>query len=351
MRTQMPSGYEGRGGWREKSVRFVEIAQGVQADKRLTREFLTSIDTVVFDIDGVLLYVIGSFREVVSHTVQFYFTNILGFEGSKTLIQPVENELFKLAGKFNNDWDLTYAVVLFYLWKSKRLKTRNIDVMRTEGMSLEDFTGEIKRMGGGLEQAKSFLFAGLEEEEKEETLREYDQEKIWHIFQEFYCGKDLAPVMYGIEARYTDVSEGLIQKETRIINPQLLDKLAGCSKNIGCLTGRVRKEAEVVLELKGILKYFRPEYMITEDLGIVKPDPAGLVCLSQAFGTRRGIFIGDTLDDLGTVKNFRELELEPEFIFCAVSTGAHQEQTWDIFEQAGADIIARDVNAVLELLC
>lgn len=121
---------------------FVEIASGVRASSLLERDFLRSIDTVVFDIDGVLLDVIGSFREVVSRTVQFYFTDILEFEGSKTLIQPLENELFKLAGKFNNDWDLTYAVVLFYLWKSVRLGIRNIDIIRTEGLSLEEFPGK-----------------------------------------------------------------------------------------------------------------------------------------------------------------------------------------------------------------
>lgn len=330
---------------------FVEIAPGVRASSSVKREFLNSIDTVVFDIDGVLLNVIGSFREVVSHTVQFYFTSILQFEGSKTLIQPLENELFKLAGKFNNDWDLTYAVVLFYLWKSVRLGARNIDIIRTEGLSLEEFTKKIKQMGGGLEQARNLLFTELDDDSKAHILKEYDQEKIWHIFQEFYCGKDLCPVMYGIEACYAMPEQGMVRKETRIIRPELLDKLIECSKHIGCVTGRVWNEAEVVLRLRGILEYFEREYTITEDLGIAKPDPTGLVRLSSKFGTQRGIFIGDTLDDLGTVRNFRKLGLEAEFIFCAVSTGAHQEQTWDIFEEAGADIVARDVNAVLEVLC
>jgi HAD superfamily phosphatase len=331
-------------------VDFVQMAPGVRVSSQLTRDLLNSIDTVIFDVDGVLLNVIGSFREVVSNTVQFYFTNILGYKGSEILIHPRENELFKLAGKFNNDWDLTYAAVLFYLWKSVKLNTQNIDIMRLNGLSLEEFTINVKHMGGGLEQAEKFLLLRLGNDEKAQVLSKYDKEKIWYIFQEFYCGKDLAPVMYGIEARYAMVEHGLVENEIRIIKPELLDKLMECAKNIGCLTGRVWNEAKVVLELKGILKYFKREYTITEDMGIAKPDPEGLVRLTHEFDIKRGIYIGDTLDDLNTVKNFRGLGMDAEFVFCAVSTGAHQEDTWDIFKNAGADIIASDVNAVLEIL-
>ena len=57
-----------------KLVDFVQMAPGVRVSPIDTRS-LNSIDTVIFG-DGVLLNVIGSFREVVQYG-SVLFTNIL----------------------------------------------------------------------------------------------------------------------------------------------------------------------------------------------------------------------------------------------------------------------------------
>ena len=56
------------------------------------RDRISQVDTLVFDIDGVLIDVQDSFKKAVCQTVQFYFKEILHFQGSQNLINPEEIE-------------------------------------------------------------------------------------------------------------------------------------------------------------------------------------------------------------------------------------------------------------------
>jgi len=60
---------------------------------------------VLFDMDGVLVDVSGSYRLAVKKTVEFF----LGHEISLSQIQEYKNK-----GGFNNDWDLTQKILKDY---------------------------------------------------------------------------------------------------------------------------------------------------------------------------------------------------------------------------------------------
>jgi len=117
---------------------------------------ISQVDTLVFDIDGVLIDVRDSYREGVCRTVQFYFKEILRFQGLQNLINPEEVEYFKMAGGFNNDWDLSSAVVLFYLMKAEDNNLKNIDELRTNKPDIKTFTTRILPPGGGLERKNNY---------------------------------------------------------------------------------------------------------------------------------------------------------------------------------------------------
>jgi HAD superfamily hydrolase (TIGR01548 family) len=57
---------------------------------------------VLFDMDGVLVDVAESYRKAIQETVEF-------FTGNKA--QPEEIQEFKQKGGYNNDWDLTQAII------------------------------------------------------------------------------------------------------------------------------------------------------------------------------------------------------------------------------------------------
>jgi acid stress-induced BolA-like protein IbaG/YrbA len=79
---------------------------------------------------------------------------------------------------------------------------------------------------------------------------------------------------------------------------------------------------------------------------------AGLALLQQRLGFQNAVYIGDTLDDLRTVKNFNERHAAggATFLSAQVLTGPAGKANEKLFRNAGADLIAPDVNAVLDWL-
>src|SRR4030042_4785973 len=74
------------------------------------------LDILVFDMDGVLIDVSESYRRTIAKTVQIYLETCLGFKRrSAPLITEEHISSFKMAGGFNNDWDLTSGLLLFLL--------------------------------------------------------------------------------------------------------------------------------------------------------------------------------------------------------------------------------------------
>ncbi len=74
------------------------------------------LDILVFDMDGVLIDVSESYRKTIAKTVQIYLETCLGFKkGSAPLITEEHIASFKMAGGFNNDWDLTSGLLLFLI--------------------------------------------------------------------------------------------------------------------------------------------------------------------------------------------------------------------------------------------
>jgi len=57
---------------------------------------------LIFDIDGVLVDVSNSYREAIKQTAEFY---------TNTKVTPKEIQSYKEKTGFNNDWDLTYAII------------------------------------------------------------------------------------------------------------------------------------------------------------------------------------------------------------------------------------------------
>lgn len=272
------------------------------------------IDTMVLDIDGVLVDVYDSFRQAICQGVAFYLQEIAGMGEIQVL--PEETGLFKKAGGFNNDWDLALAMILFYLKKP----TDNLTV----------YTEKLAAAGGGLLAVEQLCQIALDPEMRQTVAR---------ICQELYAGETYFSRLYGDQPRYFPGKKSLLLEEKILVD---VEKLLATGKRLAILTGRNWKEAELILERIGLLPYLKREETLTDDDGWRKPNPQALDWLAQRMGTKRGIFIGDTLDDLRTTKGTAQRWLSG----IVLSSGDKAGKT--LFTSAGADLIAPDINTLLD---
>ena len=73
---------------------------------------MKSKNLIVFDMDGVIIDVSASYRDVVRHTAGLFFQPAQGAEKlPDPLFDLADLAAVKQSGGLNNDWDLTYLVI------------------------------------------------------------------------------------------------------------------------------------------------------------------------------------------------------------------------------------------------
>ena len=279
---------------------------------------------IVFDMDGVLIDVSGSYRETVRQTARLFF-NIA--PSSEQLPQPLfplaDLAAVKQSGGLNNDWDLSCLVInlLFNLiekppvyrskdpWEQYQETISQCDVGGLAaflGSTAKPLTSLLKKAG----KTKNAFIYGLY------TGDVGSGNIIKQIFQEVYLGKDLFEATYGQTPRFYH-GKGLIHRERLLIDKHLLGELAA-KHVLAIATGRPRAEADYPLDHFGIRKYFE-KIMALEDcleqekqilktegkkVSLSKPHPYMLDALAAEVknSVAEYIYIGDMPDDMVAAK-------------------------------------------------
>ncbi len=166
---------------------------------------------LIFDIDGVLVDVTGSYRQAIKQTAEFF---------TKKEVSLAEIQEYKNKGGFINDWNLTEAII----------KGRGFNI---------------------------------------------DKEKIIEKFQQYY-------------------SE-LKKNEKWILDKKILEELQK-KYNLAVFTGRPRNEAIDVLQRFNVIGCFN-EIVAMEDVKNEKPNPEGLLKITNKLNAKNAHYFGDTIDD------------------------------------------------------
>ena len=291
---------------------------------------ISRVDGVIFDVDGVLIDVDESIQLAHKEAARLFFES-LGWTGCAHLVEPEDVDAFKLAGGFNSDWKLAFAWMLLYLFKSARYGSMDGSFLRSAEPGIRDFAQGLAARGGYLESAVSAVGEMCRTGEWDAVIAKWDRPRLQRLFQEVYSG-DLCAEVYGFAAEMVTGS-GLIHKDRPILDRRLLP-----SVKLGIATGRTAGETAVALRLMGWDDVFPPEGIVTEDDGFLKPDPRILKLAVDRLGVETAIYVGDTPDDLLTVRRYNE-----DFgamLACMVRTGLPGGD-------GEADIIADNVNAAL----
>lgn len=229
---------------------------------------------LIFDIDGTLLDVSGSFYattiEVSEAWWKIYEKDSPPFKPDIKLI-----EVLKSCPGFNDDWEMTIAIVLLQKWILGRNEDPIELVRKVSPKGLSDLEGKI----------------GL-------RLPSEKKELIKRMCMEIYGGKE-CDMLYGFKPSLFVGREGLWTKERPLFD---LSETKG-KFILGIYTGRNPKETKLALKL---LNLRLPQSYIVTSAEFRKPDPRGLFKLVYEMGVDCAAFIGDSGDDRLAVLNYKK---------------------------------------------
>ena len=323
---------------------------------------------IVFDMDGVIVDVSGSYRNAVRQTARLFFK---GADSWKSLPDPLfslaDLARVKQSGGLNNDWDLTFLIInlLFTLvkksseypdsdpWTTYKKTLRNCDVA-----NLAQFLNSDKNPVSTLLEKSGRIsndfIAGLY------TGDVGSGNIIKQIFQEIYLGKKLFESTYGIRSKVYD-EKGFINRETLLIDKSILENL---SRNniLAIATGRPRIEADYPLDFFDLRKFFswiltlddclEEEQKIFEQkqkkVSLSKPNPYMLDAIEAAHKNKvsKYYYIGDMPDDMMAASRSRA-----GFIGIGIlKSSSDKDSLRRDLERASADYIIEDFDELVKIV-
>jgi phosphoglycolate phosphatase-like HAD superfamily hydrolase len=279
------------------------------------------LDTVLFDVDGVLVETTRSYRLAAIHATDRLVRGFLGLDGAPDPMLTLDDiAAFKLAGGFNSDWDLTQALTA--LWTACLREWRGQPAAELSTREWAARAGAAARAGRGGTAWMRTTFPASAIPAAEVARWACD---------EFYWGAALMRELFGREPKYAPEASGFVHNETLLLPPTLLPALAGAGvRHLGLITGRLGPEVgwavrqlvagcglDDAREGEALpFSWFDGTYgrtpfavVVSADL-LVKPDPQALAHAVRAVGAAGGIYVGDTADDLDLVLRYRT-ELQP----------------------------------------
>lgn len=297
------------------------------------------VGSLVFDIDGVLLDVHSSFREVIPQSVNFYLEVILHEDGRAPLMRAEDVHTWKMAGGFNNDWDVAEGGLLLALWWSRHPES---------APPLNRFGELMAARGGGLAAARALLRETVGHKEAEALLRDVDRAGLERIFKEMYVGGERFREVFGEEPRFYKGVGGRERERPLVEGPVWADARR---RPLGILTGRIPPEARLAAEQLDLTEILGTPRLVTDDGRFPpKPDPAGLVHLAAQLPERPLWYFGDNRDDLAALLGARSATGDRglHFVYCLSGSTDADALAW--FARSGTDLATVEPTDALEAL-
>lgn len=305
---------------------------------------LARIDTLLFDLDGVILDPTASILSAHPIAMQLWAEKIRGLVNCGNLVGPEDVAEIKLAGGFNDDWNIARAVGLFYSVKAEWFGLKDGRELSAANPTLAEAARGTNMHGGGVDGMRAWLQSVAPEGAFREGSRLCDCDLCAQVFMEVVAGPAECMEMYGFQARYS-TGPGLIHKDGLLITREELQ----LPWTLGVYTGRTLGETKVGMRLTGLEGWVPDDHVITVADGMPKPDGRPLRILTQRFGSRSAAFVGDNRDDMGSVMLCRR-DVDIPVYSVQLCFGPTPEESRDVFVEGGADLIAPDLRAALAVL-
>ena len=237
-----------------------------------------NIDALIFACNDLLIDVSLSYKEVVRNTVQIYLERDLGLNPSADpLITPTEIILLQKEGHFTNYWDLTIALVIYFIemlppvpaptFTSKFHVPGLMAYLQMAGGNLQDsidglyerkdmtqFAKDVGNAGGGLDAAHNIL-PKINRHMLMASGSITKTNIVGRIFQEMYLGADLFEKVYDEPAIIVQ-NTGYAEHESLVVDIDILAQLSQ-KLPLGLVSDRPRREVDRSLKARKIDGYFK----------------------------------------------------------------------------------------------
>jgi phosphoglycolate phosphatase-like HAD superfamily hydrolase len=329
---------------------------------------MTARNLIIFDMDGVIIDVSGSYRDVVRQTTKRFFQPARSWNKlPEPLFELSDLATVKQSGGLNNDWDLTCAVInLLYSLTVKPPVYESQDPMARWQETLKRC--DVNSMAVFLDSTDKPLESLLKQKGKVQNdfiagLYRGDVGSgniIKQIFQEIYLGPELFKSTYTLKPTVYR-GDGYILREKVLIDRPVLEAL-GRENVLAIATGRPKAEAAYALKQFDLEKHFNLIYTLDDCLeeekrifdksgkkvSLSKPHPFMLDAIAD--GLREDFlgyyYVGDMPDDMLAAANSR-------FRFKSIGTIVSAQNKLGLrneLKRAGADYLIEKFEVLKEII-
>ena len=301
----------------------------------------TTFDSIIFDCDGVLVDITNSYDQTIVKTAKYVLETLAKITDSIDIDFKIIDG-FKSTGGFNDEVDLTYAVILSIV-AAKKLKKD-----QTEFINLV-----IKNSDStGIKSVETFIKNQVDISEIIEQLSYPGSHKdniLYQIFDQLFYGPELYSKLFKNTSKFSE--SGLIENDIVIFNNDLSDKLENkFNKQISMVTGRGKES--VKYSLKNLLEKFDLQnsmFLEDEPRELAKPNPQSLVNSITGMNSKSCLYVGDSMEDFIMAK--KATILGNKTTFCGIiGTSKNPEEKLQLFEQNEAILVLDSINLLPKVL-